>query len=141
MIPSNVATKLEWRSIGDVTLDSSGKVSFPKTPCLPGLYRFEFESPHMCAVYIGQTDQLVRRMQHYRTPGPSQRTNLRLNSVMRDVLSGGGRVSLAVITDQAHIDLNGDQRAADLSCKSERVFMEHAALCAAITANTQVLNA
>ena len=33
-------------------------------------------------VYVGETDQLKRRFEGYRTPGVSQTTNIRLNAVL-----------------------------------------------------------
>jgi len=45
----------------------AGKLSFPLAPEVPGIYRFDLGE----LVYVGETDRLRRRFQHYRTPGPT----------------------------------------------------------------------
>ena len=69
---------------------------------IPGLSTLSYRSTITrmsgeVTVYVGETDRLKRRLQHYRTPGPSQRTNVRLNELMRMVLQAGGQVGVHVI--------------------------------------------
>lgn len=89
-----VAVMFSWSSLGDVGLDA-GRLVFPRAPERPGIYRFDLGG----GVYVGETDRLRRRFQHYRTLGPSQRTNLRLNQAIRDVLDGKGRVAVSVVLE------------------------------------------
>ena len=106
----------------------------------PALYRFDFEESPGTSAYIGETDNLYRRLQHYRNPGPSQRTNQRLNGEMLKAISGGKRVFLSTISESAGISLNGDVRIVDLSLKHERVLLEHAAICEAYACGFNILN-
>ena len=141
MTQVKISAFFEWKPVGQIQLDNDGKLVFPKTSATPGLYRFDIADPNGPATYIGETDQLVRRFQHYRTPGPSQRTNLRLNALMRSALSEDMTISLATVTDEICISLDGDERIADLTRKPERVLLEHAALYEAFASGIIVLNA
>ena len=49
-------------------------------------------------VYFGETDWLGRQFQQYRTPGARQATNLRLNSMMLEVLGAADTIKLCVVT-------------------------------------------
>lgn len=132
---ASVRVDFEWQKVGAVRV-ADGKVVFPKTSEVPGLYRFS------CAneVYVGETDRLQRRMQHYRTPGPSQMTNIRMNAWFLERLAAGSAVELAIAT-AARLDVDGRVRAADLSRKEERVVVEHAAILVEFAAGRTVLNA
>lgn len=141
MAQVKITVFFEWKPVGKIQLDDDGKLIFPRTSATPGLYRFDLAGPNGTATYIGETDQLARRLQHYRTPGPSQRTNLRLNALMRSALSESRMVSLATITDEICISLDGNERLVDLSRKPERVLLEHAALYEAFASGITILNA
>ncbi len=136
----DLSVRFEWKVIGNVRLGEGDRLVFPKTSLQPGLYKFEIDQAQSRAVYIGETDQLDRRFQHYRTPGPSQRTNLRLNALILEVLKAGGIVSVAIMTEGAVITLDGQQRAAKLIEKTERVLLEHAAIYTARDVTTRILN-
>src|SRR5205807_614480 len=113
---------------GRVTLDSQGKLAFPRAPSRPGLYRFEFDGPKGRHEYIGETDTLDRRFQHYRTPGPSQSTNIRINALMREVVNSKGAVGVSVVVDGARITMGTRTKPPRLQNKSDRVLLEHAAI-------------
>jgi hypothetical protein len=68
-MPVEMTIKFEWNALARVGLDPQGKLAFPRAPSRPGLYRFEFDGAKGRQEYIGQTDTLGRRFQHYRTPG------------------------------------------------------------------------
>ncbi len=92
------------------------------------------------AVYIGEADDLKRRMQHYRTPGPTQPTNRRLNDELRRVLTANGRVEVSIATD-ARLEIDGHKALANMRHKAYRVLAEHAALVSAIElASDAVIN-
>lgn len=88
-----------WREIGEVGLGPDGKLVMPDPGASPGVYRFRFAGGEAASVYIGESDDLRRRFGHYRNPGPSQRTNVRMNGRMRARLAGGGTVHVAVVAD------------------------------------------
>lgn len=136
----HVSVELEWQPIGQVRLDESGRPAFPKASLRPGLYSFQFDRAGDRTIYIGETDQLDRRFQHYRTPGPSQRTNLRPHALICETLKTGGAVSVSTATSGTIKMKEGGERPADLAQKSERVLLEHAALCVAKVSAINVLN-
>jgi hypothetical protein len=129
-----VAVEFWWRAIGAITVER-GKLRFPIAPEAPGIYRFDLGD----RVYIGEADRLRCRFQHYRTPGPSQATNLRLNAVMLPLLSAGGAVTVCMVTE-AQVDIDGVRAPLDLTRKASRLLVESAALTAARVAGELVEN-
>jgi hypothetical protein len=98
----NVRVSFAWRPAGTISLEDSGQLRFPVLTASPGLYRMTLAArpdevrPH---VYVGESDNLRRRASHYRNPGPTQQTNIRLNRMLRSHLEGGGIVALDVATE------------------------------------------
>jgi hypothetical protein len=90
-----LAVRLTFVPAGQVVLDESGRPRFPALPTQPAVYRLTFTGVGPDRVYIGETDNTRRRGQNYRTPGPSQRTSLRINALLRDHLAAGGTAALA----------------------------------------------
>ena len=131
----------EWIALGRVTLDLQGKLAFPRAPSRPGLYRFEFDRPKGRQEYIGETDTLDRRFQHYRTTGPSQSTNIRINALMREVINSKGAVGVSIVVDGARITMGARTKRPRLQNKSDRVLLEHAAIYAAREAGISIVNA
>jgi hypothetical protein len=123
-----------WRDVGPVKVEG-GKLRFPSVAEIPGVYRFDLGN-HF---YIGETDRLRRRFQHYRTPGPSQATNVRLNAKMLGVLDAGTTVTASVITD-ARVVIDGNDSSLDLSQKAARLLIESAALTASRMAGLSIEN-
>lgn len=117
-----VTLDFEWDEIGIVVLEG-GNLRFPLAPNTPGIYRFGFGQ----TVYVGETDRLPRRFQHYRTPGVSQPTNVRLKTRMIEHLALDGKVAVAII-DKGRIDIDGRHCPLDFSLKSTRLLFESAAI-------------
>jgi hypothetical protein len=88
-----------WREIGQVRVGRDGKLVMPNPSVSPGIYRFRLAGADAPSVYIGESDDLRRRLGHYRNPGPSQRTNVRMNDLVRACLAAGGAVQVAVVTE------------------------------------------
>lgn len=120
--------RYQWADIGEVTLDGQSRLVFPGVPAAPGIYRFRIDEDGSKAVYIGETDNLSRRFQHYRTPGPTQPTNIRLNKVFVETLKKGVSIGVDVIVNTAWIQTEQGEEQADLSVKSGRMLFEHAAI-------------
>lgn len=60
------------------------------------IYRKRLEDEKL--IYIGETELLCpRRIYHYLNPGPSQRTNIRLNATLKEYISQGLKVGLDVL--------------------------------------------
>ena len=120
--------------MGALRVESS-KLRFPDVPDVPGIYRFDLGE----RVYIGEADRLRRRFQHYRTPGPRQATNLRLNALMLEVLHGSVPIEVCTVT-AAEVEIEGRRDSLDLSCRPARLLIENAALTAARAAGQRVEN-
>ncbi|MEU7529617.1 hypothetical protein AB0A74_28080 [Saccharothrix sp. NPDC042600] len=126
----DVRVRTTWRRAGEVALDGGGGLLFPPVPPRPGLYRLTFSgmpSQERPAVYVGESGDLRGRFRLYRTPGPTQQTNVRLNDEMINHLRAGGRVVVAVATE-AEVEVFGEVRPLSFRRKSARVAAEHAAL-------------
>jgi len=135
----NVGVQFQWNEVGEVQLDSAGNPQFPKLPAKPGIYKLLFSAEEGATVYIGEAENLQRRAAHYRNPGPSQATNIRLNERMRSHLMGNGRITLHVIAE-ARVEIDGSAEACDLSSTFARRFLENAALLAAASSGQKVEN-
>jgi hypothetical protein len=140
-MPVEMTIKFEWNALARVGVDPQGKLAFPRAPSRPGLYRFEFDGAKGRQEYIGETDTLARRFQHYRTPGPSQSTNIRLNALMREIIKSNGTVGVSIMFDGAAIAMDGRTKPPRMQNKSDRVLLEHAAIYAAREAGVSIVNA
>lgn len=140
---SKSAVKLEigfsWKKLGELHIDQEGKVVFPGTPIGPAVYRFELNQNGSVEFYIGETVEISRRLQHYRTPGDDQQTNQRLNRLMRACLENGGAVGVAIAADGS---VGDDVSTSNLNLvdKHQRKLIECAAIFAAKTAGQSILN-
>jgi hypothetical protein len=132
----DIRVVLIWLESGHLSLDSGGMLTFPTLVAGPGLYRLTMPAtpPDRTRVYIGETSDLRRRMTvNYRSPDRTQQTNLRVNALLRDHLSRGGRVELATAT-QATVHLTAHTQPLDLTIKSGRLLAESAAVVSALLA-------
>jgi hypothetical protein len=129
-----VTVEFSWQEIGTISVDA-GRLRFPEAPATPGIYTFDFGD----RVYVGEADQLRRRLQHYRTPGSSQRTNLRLNDFTLRLLQAGGSVTVRTVTN-AVVEIDGVRATLDLRQKAARQLVENAALTAASHSGGRVEN-
>ncbi len=120
-----VCVSFDFSQIGKVS-QLDGKLHFPVVPEEPGIYQFAIRD----RIYVGETDRLRRRFQHYRTPGPSQQTNIRMNYSILTALNEGFEIVVSTI-EQATINVDGINSSLDLSRKSGRLLVESAVLSAA----------
>lgn len=121
-----VEVAFEWKLIGEVTLDTAGRLLFPQSTSACGVYRFDIDGARP-SVYFGEAVDLRRRFSHYRSPGPTQQTNIRLNELLCRVLPLEGRcqVSLAAVSSFRAGSCKADL---DLRLKAARVLIESAAI-------------
>ncbi|NBE99706.1 hypothetical protein GUY59_42150 [Nonomuraea sp. K271] len=131
-------THFRWTECGVVTLDGDGEISFPLSDRDPGhgcVYALEGRRTaelqklrDLCPrwIYIGQTGNLAKRLASYRKPGPKQKTNIRVNRVLKLELKQGCQVKLFRAID---ISINADS-CPNLSAYDTvaRTLAEHAAL-------------
>jgi hypothetical protein len=113
-----------WLAAGEFTLTPSGLV-VPQFGVTPGVYRFTLVEPEgeVRSYYIGESENLFQRMNGYRSPGPTQTTNQRINRKLRELLADGGAVLVSVVLEAAL-----DSVPLDLSGKSARLVVENTAL-------------
>jgi len=80
---------------GNLTLSESGIV-LPPVPKIAGVYAYAWEGH---AQYLGvATRSLAQRLYGYCRPGPTQRTNLRMNALLGDKLNAGAVIELYCAT-------------------------------------------
>jgi hypothetical protein len=91
-------------------------------------------------MYVGEAENLQRRFAHYRNPGPTQATNLRINSLFFEVLSGGGAIHLDTATDEVWVILDGQEIPADLARKDVRRLFENFVLATQSISEVECLN-
>ncbi len=132
-----VCIGFQWRDVGRIQIGPDGKLLFPELPVVPRIYKLLLRDQKGKSVYIGEAEDLKRRMEHYRTPGPRQLTNLRLHRRIQDVLQRAGAVEVAIATD-AILDLAEKPHPLDISKKAFRRLLESAALVHAL-GNTEAV--
>ena len=132
--------RLRWKPRGKVSIDEKGKLRFPLMDEKPGVYRLRLRSVEgVESNYVGQSDNLRRRFFHYRNPGPTQATNLRLNRLIRELLAFGGEASVA-IPSEVWIEAEQGNARADLSRASLRQLFERSALAVEQASDIDSLN-
>jgi hypothetical protein len=131
----------DWKLIGNITLDPADALKMPTAPKRPGVYRFWIETgPGRPRVYIGETDNIARRMYQYARPSRSQKTNARVNAELLRLLRHGSRVSLWIVTEAfVRLDAMEELEQVDLDRKTSRLIVENAALAAARVENVAEL--
>ena len=94
-------------------------------------------------VYVGESQCLAARLQHYQTPGgpgEQQTTKFRLNRLMVDALAVGGRVTVEVATQVEAMASDGTPVTLDLSQKAARRRAEDAIQEAERASGSTLLN-
>lgn len=136
----SVQIEFHWQFIGHVQLDMHNQLKFPFLPRQPGIYRFRFSGNGVTQHYVGETDELQRRFQNFRTPGYSQKTNIRMNANIIYHLKAGGTLKVDTVVDKGNITVAGNGVSINFSNKAIRRLLEQAALVAEIAAGTELLN-
>lgn len=93
-IPINSAENIPYCFPDDITDYMKSRYGFP------ALYRWIIDRKDGSVFYyLGETDGLIpRRINQYLKPGPSQKTNLRLNEVFYDEIKKGTKIRLEYLT-------------------------------------------
>lgn len=93
------------------------------------------------SVYVGETDNLGRRIYGYLNPGPSQQTNLHMNAELKELVAGDHVITLERVRFES-IRLGGVEiPTTSLADKHVRVMLEHALLLAAQAQGISTRNA
>lgn len=112
-----------------VVRDGAGKLTFPLVPDRPGIYRLAFDGADSSVAYVGEANNLQRRMGNYRHPGPTQRTSQRVHRLIDECIAQGGQVHLTIMRDAA-LEIDARLVPLDLSKKACRLLVENAILVA-----------
>lgn len=127
-----VSATFDWVDAGPIGLEGQEKIAWPEpAPDRPGLYRFTLTDGRQrkVQVYIGEAKLLRRRLNHYRNPGPSQRTNIRLSQLLVEHLRSGGNVRLALAEHvRVRLPMTGGEQVLSLATKAARLLAENAAI-------------
>jgi hypothetical protein len=134
--PTRLTVEFHWQSAGEISIQDQSLI-FARLPEHAGIYRIRF--PVSRVVYVGETINLRRRMQHYRTPGAKQSTSIWVNRLLRERLANGELVILEVCTD-AVTTSDKSRDGADLTSKTMRVLVENAAILSETQAGWSPLN-
>lgn len=80
----------------DYIYPSPMSLEMKKQYCGPAVYRWMVWTPNdrIYAYYVGETNDLAKRIQQYLSPGKQQRTNLRLKAYFDEATSQGKRVAV-----------------------------------------------
>lgn len=116
----------EWVSAGAVSL-VEGEIVMPALPEEPSIYQWVFRHDRRERRYVGEAERLRRRFRHYRKPGPSQSTNLRMRERAIRVLEADGSIELLLATNVEFVR-DGEPHPVDLASKHARCLVENAAL-------------
>jgi hypothetical protein len=130
---AELTVRCSWQPAGQIALVGA-MLMFPRVPDAPGVYRFTMNDAAGARIYVGESERLTRRFQHYRTPGgPGERrtTKFRLNQLMREALEAGGYVMVEVAIRAEAAASDGTLVALDLNEKAVRRRAESAAQAAA----------
>ena len=122
----STSVEFQWQHAGAVRL-LGGRLVFPsEISALPGLYRFRIRNKAGAeSRYVGETDNLSRRMGNYRNPGPTQATNIRMAEILVAALAAGAEVALSIATDTTFVVRDGQRAPADLAMKCVRRMFEN----------------
>ena len=135
-----VSVEFQWQGLGAMKRDERGFLAFPPTPCRPGLYRFRLCGNGAARHYVGETEDLRRRFQHFRTPGRTQQTNIRLNSQCQEHMAGGGEIEVDIVVDKVEVTTAGTALDVGLADETMRRLLERAAMIRDAAAGIELLN-
>jgi len=122
---ADLDVRYEWRTLGKLGV-RDGRLTFPEVGQMPGIYSLRFRGARGPTEYIGEAADLARRWYSYARPGPTQRTNLRLNPVLLEAVHAG-EVDVSVAT-KAILVLGSERTDLDLNQRWARIMIEAHAL-------------
>ena len=125
----HIDLSFEWSVLGAVKMHDNALV-FPPVTREAGLYRITISGLPKTQIYIGESVSLSRRFGNYRHPGPTQQTSLRINALLKDVLSRGASVTVDILSGGVDLRIDGVAVTVDLRDKAMRRMIEQAAIVA-----------
>jgi hypothetical protein len=131
---------MTWKPLGRVGRDETGKLVLPAAPSQPAIYCFRVRQGSVERRYIGESDNLARRFVNYRTPGSTQPTNVRINTILLEALRSGAEVSASAVVDGAWVNWGSAPVKIALSSKAGRRLLENAAILESGAVEIEMLN-
>ena len=123
-----------WEEVGYCSYDGE-VITWPKPGRQPAIYKWTFNTGSNQSIYVGECVDLKRRIYQYSNPGPTQATNQRLNSRIKEILENGGEVRLSIL------DMSQVSTDFELSDKFLRRCLENLAVLGASQDGIEILNA
>lgn len=123
--------QMTWQPIGCVSFDAGGRLTFPPTPKIAGLYRFRIRAKGKAETrYVGESVNIHQRFnQNYRHGNATQHTSHRIHKVLKDALHNKSEVSVSIIIENAWVIEQGKKMKADFNLKAMRRLFENFAQC------------
>jgi len=127
-----------WAEVGEIHLGPDGRLLMPDPGHDPGIYRFRLTRGGAPTVYVGESEDVIRRFGQYRNPERSQRTNVRMNARMKAHIEAGVIVEVAVVTE-AVLTVAECHESLDLGRRTSRLLVEEHLLDEAREAGTDTV--
>jgi hypothetical protein len=105
----------------------------------PAVYRWLIERNGKSSIYIGETENLGRRLQHYLKPGPSQKTNKRVREFLDTEIVQGACIKFDVLIFESFVINRRVYSPESLWEKEVRCFLENL-LITQLTSEVEKLN-
>ncbi|MBD8838882.1 hypothetical protein IFU39_13760 [Paenibacillus sp. CFBP 13594] len=144
----SLSLNFEWKSVDAVVNIETYRFPRPfdktmnKFYHVPAIYRWKIYKPNtQCTVvYIGETDNLKRRISGYLKPGPSQHTNIRMKALFEQYINDGFIVELDTIQIKTFIFNGIEFEQGSLDSKNIRVLLENLIILDHKKNNYELLN-
>jgi hypothetical protein len=144
----NLHLKFEWEL---VQYEEDRTYQFPNviSPFMkarykePAIYRWSVfkESFEECnTVYIGESTELIRRINGYLKPGISQQTNIRMNALFTEYIDKGFSIYIELMRIESLIINNKSYSQDDLNNKYMRRLIENFLIVDHLSNNYTILN-
>ena len=134
-----IAVSFDWAAVGDIHRSPARRLIIPEVAAGPGIYRFRISGGTGAEVYIGESENLRRRMSANYASTHTGQTNVRVREWLHGNLDADRSVELAIVCN-AVLAIDGEPIAADLRQADTRLLIENAALILARRAGDRVQN-
>lgn len=129
-----LAVAFHWDRKGYVQFDHKGRLKFPVLLPEASVYKLSIQFNDMTNIYIGETDNLRRRAQGYRTPGITQATNKRIRAIIETALKSDGTAEISIL------NIASSNNIYNLDNRFIRRLFENAAIISYIGRDETILN-
>jgi hypothetical protein len=121
----NITIQFDWEEVGKIALDGASEIHVPKPMNEPAVYMIHSQIGR----YVGETTDLRRRLQNYRKPGGSDKTEKpRTNRRIQREIINALTTSEVIVWKATNLNYikNGDTVPVNLLKKHERLLIENA---------------